>query len=141
MTANAFYPVIPAISSDLHVSAEQVNLSVTFYMIVQGLAPSLWGAICDVMGRRPVYMVCFTMYVYLKDSTWHARSGERGHSIDFLAKDTLQLASGSRILIRTGCLLYSAACKRQDRHQLLRSERDVSEMWARAILIASQADC
>lgn len=61
MTANIFYPAIPAISLNLRVSAEQIQLSVTWYMLFQGIAPSLWGAICDVLGRRPVYLVTFSM--------------------------------------------------------------------------------
>lgn len=32
-------------------------------MIFQGFSPTLWGTICDVMGRRPVYIVTFTMFV------------------------------------------------------------------------------
>lgn len=32
-------------------------------MIFQGITPSFWGAICDVVGRRPVYITTLTVYV------------------------------------------------------------------------------
>ncbi|EHK97623.1 putative Quinidine resistance protein 1 [Glarea lozoyensis 74030] len=53
---NIYFPAIPSIVSDLNVSAELVNLTVTSYMIFQGLAPSIWGAVADVHGRRVTYI-------------------------------------------------------------------------------------
>lgn len=84
LTANIYFPTIPTIAAvrfksghtfapgipltrprpqDLHVSIEQVNLSVTWYMILQGVSPTVWGSICDVLGRRPVYLVTFCVFV------------------------------------------------------------------------------
>lgn len=48
---------------DLHTTTELVNLTVTVYMIFQGLSPSFWGSLADVWGRRPVY-IC-TLLVYM----------------------------------------------------------------------------
>lgn len=44
-------------------SLELVNLTVTAYLIFQGLAPSLWGPVSDVKGRRIAYT--FTFIVFL----------------------------------------------------------------------------
>ena len=44
-------------------SVELVNLTVTSYLIFQGIAPSLWGPISDVRGRRIAY--CCTFAVFL----------------------------------------------------------------------------
>lgn len=44
-------------------SVELINLTVTSYLIFQGIAPSLWGPISDVKGRRVAY--CFTFLVFL----------------------------------------------------------------------------
>ncbi|ORY64748.1 major facilitator superfamily domain-containing protein [Leucosporidium creatinivorum] len=63
LSANIFLPVIPSIATDLNVSVEQVNLSVTWYMILQGVSPSIFGSIADVIGRRPVYLVTFLIYI------------------------------------------------------------------------------
>ena len=61
--SNIYFPALPAIAVDLNVSVTLVNLTVTSYMIFQGLAPSLWGAIADVKGRRITY-IC-TSIVFL----------------------------------------------------------------------------
>ena len=55
-------PCLPSIASDLSVSIELINLTVTSYMIFQGLTPTLWGAIADVKGRRLVYIFTFLIY-------------------------------------------------------------------------------
>lgn len=42
---------------------ELVNLTVTSYLIFQGLAPSLWGPISDVKGRRVAYFCTFSVFL------------------------------------------------------------------------------
>ncbi|RDW77966.1 MFS general substrate transporter-23 [Coleophoma crateriformis] len=61
-SGNIYYPALPAIALDLEVSAELVNLTVTSYMIFQGLAPTLWGAIADVHGRRLTYILTMVIF-------------------------------------------------------------------------------
>ncbi|KZL84415.1 major facilitator superfamily transporter [Colletotrichum incanum] len=61
--SNIYFPALPTIANDLNVSVELVNLTVTTYLIFQGLAPSLWGPISDVKGRRVAY--CCTFAVFL----------------------------------------------------------------------------
>lgn len=40
-----------------------MNLTVTSYLIFQGLAPSLWGPISDVKGRRVAYFFTFLVFI------------------------------------------------------------------------------
>ncbi|KAH6887507.1 major facilitator superfamily domain-containing protein [Thelonectria olida] len=61
--SNIYFPALPTIAHDLDVSVELVNLTVTSYLIFQGLAPSLWGPVSDVKGRRVAY--CCTFLVFL----------------------------------------------------------------------------
>lgn len=61
--SNIYFPALPTIAKDLDVSVELVNLTVTSYLIFQGIAPSLWGPISDVKGRRVAY--CCTFLVFL----------------------------------------------------------------------------
>ncbi|KAK5991569.1 Citrate exporter 1 [Cladobotryum mycophilum] len=61
--SNIYFPTLPTIARDLNVSVELVNLTVTSYLIFQGIAPSLWGPISDVKGRRVAY--CCTFLVFL----------------------------------------------------------------------------
>lgn len=57
--SNIYFPAIPTIAKDLSVTPELINLTVTSYLIFQGLAPSIWGAIADVHGRRVTYICTF----------------------------------------------------------------------------------
>ncbi|KAI0101086.1 MFS general substrate transporter [Daldinia grandis] len=61
--SNIYFPALPTIAHDLNISIELVNLTVTSYLVFQGLAPSLWGPISDVKGRRIAYV--FTFLVFL----------------------------------------------------------------------------
>ncbi|KAG5817951.1 hypothetical protein H9Q71_001653 [Fusarium xylarioides] len=61
--SNIYFPALPTIAHDLDVSIELVNLTVTSYLIFQGLAPSLRGPISDVKGRRVAYSL--TSIVFL----------------------------------------------------------------------------
>ena len=62
-SSNIYFPAIPSIADNLGVSPEDVNLTVTTYLIFQGLSPSIWGAMADVHGRRVTYMVTFIIYI------------------------------------------------------------------------------
>lgn len=44
-------------------SLELVNLTVTSYLVFQGLAPSLWGPVSDAKGRRFAYTCTFTVFL------------------------------------------------------------------------------
>ena len=61
--SNIYFPALPTIAEDLHVSVELINLTVTSYLLFQGIAPSLWGPLSDVRGRRIAY--CYTFLVFL----------------------------------------------------------------------------
>lgn len=61
--SNIYFPALPTIAHDLNVSVELINLTVTTYLIFQGIAPSFWGPLSDVKGRRRAY--CCTFVVFL----------------------------------------------------------------------------
>ncbi|KAF9894511.1 hypothetical protein FE257_006395 [Aspergillus nanangensis] len=63
MSAGIYYPALPALSADMHVSYSLINLSVTTYLILQAVAPSFTGSFSDVHGRRPAYIFCFVTYL------------------------------------------------------------------------------
>ncbi|KAF9460102.1 major facilitator superfamily domain-containing protein [Collybia nuda] len=58
LTANIYFPAIPTISRVFHKSIELINLTVTMYMIMQGIAPIVWGPASDHLGRRPTFSGC-----------------------------------------------------------------------------------
>ncbi|KAI0482167.1 chloramphenicol resistance protein [Xylariaceae sp. FL0804] len=63
MTANIYFPALPQLAKDLHVSTEKILLTLTTYMIFQGLSPTIFGDFGDVAGRRPAFIVAFTIYL------------------------------------------------------------------------------
>lgn len=44
ISATTFLPALTDIASDLDVSINAINITVTVYMVFQGLSPSVWGA-------------------------------------------------------------------------------------------------
>ena len=63
LSGNIYFPAIPNIADDLKVSNEAVTLTVTAYMVFQGLSPTIWGAFADAKGRRVAYICTFLVYV------------------------------------------------------------------------------
>ena len=61
--SNIYFPAIPTIARDLSVTPELLNLTVTSYMIFQGLSPTLWGAIADARGRRFAFICTFVVFL------------------------------------------------------------------------------
>ena len=63
LSANIYFPVLNALARDLKVSNELINLTLTSYMIFQGLAPTFFGDLGDMTGRRPAYIIGFIIYI------------------------------------------------------------------------------
>lgn len=61
--SNIYFPALPTVAQHLDVSIELINLTVTTYLISQGIAPSFWNPLSDVKGRRLAY--CCTFVVFL----------------------------------------------------------------------------
>ncbi|KAK4249444.1 major facilitator superfamily domain-containing protein [Corynascus novoguineensis] len=62
-SSNMYFPALNSLAQEYRVSNTLTNLTITVYMIFQGLAPSFTGALSDSIGRRPVYVLCFTVYI------------------------------------------------------------------------------
>ncbi|KAI0005271.1 chloramphenicol resistance protein [Xylariaceae sp. FL0662B] len=62
-TANIYFPAIPALSESLGVSIGQINLTLTTYMIFQGLSPTIYGDFGDIAGRRPAFIAAFIIFL------------------------------------------------------------------------------
>ncbi|KZT30847.1 MFS general substrate transporter [Neolentinus lepideus HHB14362 ss-1] len=58
LTATIYFPAIPTIANAFGKSIELINITVTVYMIMQGLSPMVWGTIADRIGRRPIFVAC-----------------------------------------------------------------------------------
>lgn len=63
LSANIYFPALNALARDLKVSNGLINLTLTSYMIFQGLAPTIFGDLADMIGRRPAYILGFIIYI------------------------------------------------------------------------------
>ncbi|KAJ6594680.1 MFS general substrate transporter [Mycena capillaripes] len=61
LTSNIYFPVIPTLSEDFHQSIELINLTVTMYIVFQGLSPMFWGTLADSWGRRLMFICCLLL--------------------------------------------------------------------------------
>ncbi|KAJ4385040.1 hypothetical protein N0V85_008307 [Neurospora sp. IMI 360204] len=63
LTAQIYLPALPTLADDFNVTATKANLTVTTYMIFQGITPMFLGGLADSAGRRPAYVICFIIYI------------------------------------------------------------------------------
>lgn len=63
MSSFIFYPAVNSISESLEVTVGMVNLAITTYMVVSGIAPTLIGNAADHLGRRPIYILALSIYL------------------------------------------------------------------------------
>ncbi|KZS95891.1 MFS general substrate transporter, partial [Sistotremastrum niveocremeum HHB9708] len=61
LTANIYLPALPIISQEFNKSLELINLTVTTYMIFQGISPVFWAPFGDRYGRRIVFILCMAL--------------------------------------------------------------------------------
>lgn len=63
LTAQIYFPALNVVADAFHVSTSKINLTVTTYMIFQGITPMFIGGLADTAGRRPAYVICFVVYI------------------------------------------------------------------------------
>ncbi|KAI1419243.1 major facilitator superfamily transporter [Xylaria sp. FL1777] len=63
LSSNIYFPSLDAIAKDLNVSLGAVSLTITSYLIIQGISPLFWGSLSDTVGRRLIYIASFTVYI------------------------------------------------------------------------------
>ncbi|KAG0649893.1 Itaconate transport [Hyphodiscus hymeniophilus] len=62
MATSIYYPSLTTIAKDLHVTDSQVSITVTLFLVIQGIAPACFAEIADKSGRRPVYIMCYIIF-------------------------------------------------------------------------------
>ncbi|EHK27170.1 uncharacterized protein TRIVIDRAFT_217764 [Trichoderma virens Gv29-8] len=62
LTATIYFPLIPILSTQLQVSIQAINLTVTVYAVAQALSPAFFASLADSIGRRPVLLCLVTLY-------------------------------------------------------------------------------
>ncbi|KAL4751311.1 major facilitator superfamily domain-containing protein [Aspergillus terricola var. indicus] len=62
LTATIYFPLIDLLSYQYNVSTQLINLTITVYVIFQAVSPAFWGPLSDTFGRRPVFLMTFSIY-------------------------------------------------------------------------------
>ena len=62
LTATIYLPLLPLLAAHFHVSLQAINLTLTLYIVFQALSPLLFATASDIFGRRPIYLITFTVY-------------------------------------------------------------------------------
>lgn len=58
-----YFPAVVPMARDLGVSVTLINLTITCYLIMAGIAPAFMGDLADHDGRRPVYIMMTVLMV------------------------------------------------------------------------------
>ncbi|PMD22233.1 MFS general substrate transporter [Hyaloscypha hepaticicola] len=62
LTATTYLPLLPLLQTQYHSSAQAINLTLTFYIIIQSVTPALFAPLSDTLGRRPILLLTFLIY-------------------------------------------------------------------------------
>ncbi|KAB5577942.1 putative major facilitator superfamily transporter [Coniochaeta sp. 2T2.1] len=61
-SAFTYFPTLEYMTADLGVSLQMMNLTITMFIVVQGIIPAVLGDVADQIGRRPVYLLVLIVY-------------------------------------------------------------------------------
>ncbi|KAJ8127926.1 hypothetical protein O1611_g5710 [Lasiodiplodia mahajangana] len=62
LTANIYFPLLPLLRQHFDTSAQAINLTLTIYIIFQGISPVIFGPLSDYYGRRPMFLITLLLY-------------------------------------------------------------------------------
>ncbi|KAN0115479.1 MFS general substrate transporter [Hyaloscypha variabilis] len=63
VSSSIYYPAMLTLARDLDTSLTNISLTITTYLIFQGISPTIVGGLSDRIGRRPAYFLCFTLFI------------------------------------------------------------------------------
>lgn len=63
LSSSIYFPAIETLAHDFNKSISEINLTVTVYMILQGLVPAFFTDLAENIGKRPVYLITFAIYI------------------------------------------------------------------------------
>lgn len=63
LSSTIYLPALNTLASHYDVSNSLINLTVTSYLIFQGIGPTIFGNFADEAGRRPAYLTAFGIYL------------------------------------------------------------------------------
>ncbi|CAO1625034.1 unnamed protein product [Parajaminaea phylloscopi] len=99
MGANIFFPALDDLRVELNATPNQISLSVSTYILLQGLIPMLWSPISEIYGRKPCFLTGMALYTLAVGFTSLAPNMSTVIGLRILAAAgsscTLSIAAGS----------------------------------------------
>jgi MFS family permease len=63
LSSYIYYPALLPLARDLGVTVLLLNLTMTSYLVAAAVAPAFMGDLADQTGRRPVYVLMFSLLI------------------------------------------------------------------------------
>ncbi|KAF2737815.1 MFS general substrate transporter [Polyplosphaeria fusca] len=63
LSPNIYLPALDKVAQGLGVTSEMVSLSITSYLVMQGIASLVWAPLSDAYGRRPIYIYSLVIFM------------------------------------------------------------------------------
>lgn len=112
VSSNIYFPALNSLASDLRVSNTLINLTLTSYMIFQGLAPAFIGELADTTGRRPAYIFCFVVYI----AACFGLALQNSYAALFLLRCLQSTGSSGTIALSSGVVADVATAQERGRY-------------------------
>ncbi|KAF9973544.1 hypothetical protein BGZ73_003207 [Actinomortierella ambigua] len=91
--SNLYMPAVLEVRKDLNTTAAYVSATLSVYVLVMGIMPVFWAALCDYSGRRPIYLA--SMLIFTLGSLGAALAQNIG---SFFAMRAIQAFGASSVL-------------------------------------------
>ncbi|KAJ1968104.1 hypothetical protein IWQ62_001449 [Dispira parvispora] len=63
LSSTMYLPAINIIQEEMSTTSVMMKLTVSLYLVGMAISPMVWGTLSDTLGRRPVYIVSFIIYI------------------------------------------------------------------------------
>ncbi|KAI9313163.1 major facilitator superfamily domain-containing protein [Dichotomocladium elegans] len=63
LSSSIYVPAVHEVRRSLHVSSTLINVTISLYVLIQGIAPMMWAALSERHGRRYIYISATAIYV------------------------------------------------------------------------------
>lgn len=74
MAGNMFFPAIEDLRRELGATDEDISLSVSLFILAQGLFPLLWSPLSELIGRKPCFVSAMAFFTILSGFTSLAKN-------------------------------------------------------------------
>ncbi|KAJ1653274.1 hypothetical protein IWQ61_006572 [Dispira simplex] len=63
LSSTMYLPALNTIQEEMNTTSVMMKLTVSLYLVGMAIAPMIWGTVSDTLGRRPVYIVSFIIFI------------------------------------------------------------------------------